>query len=54
LAVQLLDGFATTEDGVRGLLPEYMKEAGFEGVAETHRERTVSGTLALYRAVKPG
>jgi ubiquinone/menaquinone biosynthesis C-methylase UbiE len=54
LSVQLLDGFATTEDSVRGLLPEYMSEAGFEHVAETRRERTIFGTLALYRAVKPG
>lgn len=54
LSVQLLDGFATTQDSVRGLLPEYMQKGGFERVAETHRERTVFGTLALYRAVKPG
>jgi len=27
-----------------------MREAGFEEVAETHRERTVFGTLSLYRA----
>ena len=31
----------------------YMEEAGFRPVAETHRARTVFGTLALYRAVKP-
>jgi len=54
LSVQLLDGFATTADSVRGLLPEYMEKAGFRGVAETHRQRTVFGTLALYRAVRPG
>jgi len=51
-SVQVLDGFATTADSVRGLLPAYMEEAGFQHVAETHRERTVFGTLALYRAVK--
>jgi len=54
LSVQLLDGFATTADSVQGLLPEYMDRAGFRDVAETHRERTVFGTLALYRAVRPG
>lgn len=53
LAVQTLDGFATTSDSVRGMLPRYMEEAGFRPVAETHRERTVFGTLALYRAVRP-
>ena len=50
LAVQILDGFETTSDSVRGLLPPLMREAGFEEVAETHRERTVFGTLSLYRA----
>ena len=52
LCVQALDGFATTSDSVRGVLPEYMRGAGFRGVAETHRERTLFGTLALYRARK--
>lgn len=52
LCVQALDGFATTSDSVRGMLPEYMRGAGFRGVAETHRERTLFGTLALYRACK--
>ena len=50
LPVQLLDGFETTQDSVRGVLPSLMREAGFAEVAETHRERTLFGTLALYRA----
>ena len=50
LPVQLLDGFETTSDNVRGLLVPLIREAGFEEVAETHRERTVFGTLSLYRA----
>ena len=50
LPVQLLDGFETTSDSVRGLLIPLMREAGFEEVAETHRERTALGTLSLYRA----
>jgi ubiquinone/menaquinone biosynthesis C-methylase UbiE len=53
LAIQLLDGFATTTDNVRGLLPAYMTEAGFRGVEETHQEMTVFGTLSLYRGVAP-
>lgn len=53
LAIQLLDGFETTTDNVRGLLPTYMTEAGFRGVEETHRETTVFGTLSLYRGVAP-
>lgn len=51
LPVQLLDGFETTSESVRGRLVALMREAGFEEVAETHRERTVFGTLSLYRAV---
>jgi hypothetical protein len=50
LPIQLLDGFETTSDNVRGRLLPLMREAGFEEVAETHRERTIFGTLSLYRA----
>ncbi len=53
LPVQLLDGFETTRDSVAGLLPDYMRAAGFASVAETQRNRTLFGTLAFYRAVKP-
>lgn len=51
LPVQLLDGFRTTTDNVRGRLPALIAEAGFDDVAETHRERTMLGVLSLYRAV---
>jgi ubiquinone/menaquinone biosynthesis C-methylase UbiE len=53
LPVQLLDGFATTTDNVRGYLPAFMHEAGFDEVAETGRFATACGTLSLYRAVRP-
>lgn len=53
LAVQLLDGFATTTDNVRGFLPTLMTDAGFRAVEETHREMTVFGTLSLYRGLAP-
>mgnify|MGYP000855398230 CR=1 FL=1 len=53
LSVQLLDGFRTTTDNVRGRLPALITEAGFADVAETHRARTLFGTLSLYRAVRP-
>lgn len=48
--VQLLDGFATTTDSVRGRLVTFMTEAGFVDAEETHRERSTLGTLSLYRA----
>lgn len=53
LGVQLLDGFATTNDNVRGLLVPFMKEAGFSSVDETRRWSTIFGPLSLYRATKP-
>lgn len=53
LSVQLLDGFRTTGDNVRGRLPALIAEAGFEGVAETHRARTMFGVMSLYRATRP-
>lgn len=53
LGVQLLDGFATTSDNVRGHLVPMMQEAGFLDVSETHRAMTMLGTLSLYRATAP-
>lgn len=53
-AIQLLDGFYNTADNVNGLLPEFMRAAGFADVTETRRFSTMWGTLSLYRAVKPG
>jgi cyclopropane fatty-acyl-phospholipid synthase-like methyltransferase len=50
LSVQLLDGFATTSDNVKGRLIPMMREAGFIDVQETYRERTPFGTLSLHRA----
>lgn len=41
-------------DNIHGLLPVFMANAGFHNVATTACYRTVSGTLALYRAYKPG
>lgn len=40
-------------DNILGLLPVFMTEAGFQPVKETARYRTVTGTIALYRACKP-
>lgn len=52
LLVQILDGFETTTDNVKGLLPQFLQVAGFEDVRETARYPTVVGTLSLYRARK--
>jgi ubiquinone/menaquinone biosynthesis C-methylase UbiE len=40
-------------DNILGLLPIFMAEVGFHPVEESIRYRTVTGTLALYRASKP-
>ena len=50
--VQLLDGFETTADSVRGILPEMLYEAGFDNVEEAGKYKTVFGTLRMWRAVK--
>lgn len=51
--VQLLDGFKTTADNVNGLLPQFFRNAGFQGGQETARYSTIFGTLSLYQARKP-
>ena len=51
--IQLLDGFATTTDNVKGKIPEFLREAGLADVSETGRLRTVFGTLSLYRGERP-
>jgi hypothetical protein len=53
LLVQMLDGFETTADNVRGLLPQFFRAAGFEEVEESARYMTIVGTLSLHRARKP-
>lgn len=53
LVVQLLDGFETTTDSVKGMLPAYMIEAGYEGVETTRHIPTPLGSVFLYRASKP-
>lgn len=50
--VQILDGFETTSDNVKGLLPTYIAEAGFSGVQETSYINTSIGTYCYYQAIK--
>ena len=52
-AVQLLDGFKTTQENVEGLLPEYMSECGFENVKEIDYINTKIGTYCYYIGKKP-
>ena len=52
LSVQLLDGFATTQDHAAGRLPQFVSDAGFAGVAELGRWRTAYGSLSFLRGSK--
>jgi ubiquinone/menaquinone biosynthesis C-methylase UbiE len=53
-AVALLDGADRVRPNLEGRLPELMRAAGFVDVVETEGWSTLFGTLALYRARKPG
>lgn len=52
LSVQILDGFDRTGDNARGMIPAMLREAGFVGVREVRKWRTVAGTLSLYTGSK--
>lgn len=52
-AVQLVDGFADTQPNADGVLPELMRLAGFVEVEETEVIATATGSISLYRAVRP-
>jgi SAM-dependent methyltransferase len=51
--VQLLDGFLTTQDNVRGVLPLLMEEVGFTAVHKTAAFATPLGMLTCYTGQKP-
>ena len=53
LLVQEFDGRETTADNLRGLLPDFLRQGGFEDVERTAQFMTLTGTLALYRGRKP-
>lgn len=53
LPVQMFDGFSTTTDNVKGLLPELFRTAGLEDVHQTAQYSTLLGTLTLLQARKP-
>lgn len=53
VGIQLLDGFETTSDNARGLLPQLMRQAGFENVRLVSQVPTMLGTMAMYSGAKP-
>jgi ubiquinone/menaquinone biosynthesis C-methylase UbiE len=50
--VQILDGFKTTNDNVKGLLPKFIEQAGFKNVNEIDFINTKIGTYSYYKAIK--
>lgn len=50
--VQLLDGFKTTTNNVKGMLPGYVREARFTNITETGYFNTVFGTVKLIKALR--
>ncbi len=52
LLVQLLDGFKTTNDNVKGLLPGFIENAGFQEVGEAGFINTGIGTFSFYHGKK--
>jgi ubiquinone/menaquinone biosynthesis C-methylase UbiE len=51
--IQILDGFHTTSENVKGLLPEIIQQCGFDSVKVCNHFSTVFGTMTLYSAQKP-
>lgn len=50
--VQLLDGFKTTNDNVKGLMPDFISKAGFVDVVISKSINTAIGTFSYYKAIK--
>lgn len=54
LTVQLLDGVADTQPNADGVLPRLIADAGFVNVRECLHIHTMTGTIALITAERPG
>lgn len=50
--VQLLDGFKTTNDNVKGLMPDFISNASFENVVISKSINTAIGTFSYFNAIK--
>ncbi|MBK9993546.1 MAG: class I SAM-dependent methyltransferase [Saprospiraceae bacterium] len=50
--VQMLDGFKTTDDNVKGKMPEYIAKGGFENVQIIQSINTAIGTFSYFKARK--
>tara|TARA_R110002050_G_scaffold200990_1_gene336051 strand:- start:500 stop:1159 length:660 start_codon:yes stop_codon:yes gene_type:complete len=50
--VQILDGFETTSDNVKGLIPHFISTAGFSNVQELSHINTKIGSYCYYKGLK--
>ncbi len=50
--VQLLDGFKTTNDNVKGFMPDFITQAGFQNVQISQSINTAIGTFSYFKASK--
>lgn len=50
--VQILDGFKTTNDNVKGLMPDFITKAGFQNVEISQSINTAIGTFSYFKASK--
>jgi len=51
--VQHVDGYENTQPNADGILPSLMEEAGFKLVKETAVIPTPTGSISLYKAIRP-
>ena len=51
--VQHVDGYENTQTNAEGILPSLMMEAGFAEVKETSVIPTLTGSISLYKAIRP-
>lgn len=51
--IQTLDGYADTQPNAEGVIPVLLAEVGFMGIEETTVFPTPTGSISLYRAVRP-
>lgn len=54
ITVQALDGVEDTQPNADGVLPKILNEVGFNGVTESTRIPTPTGTISIYCGQKPG
>ena len=52
LLVQLIDGFKTTSDNIKGMIPRFISDANFSSIKETYHINTYLGSYRYYKAIK--